>query len=103
MNDVELVFGEHAIKIRVPVRNGVTNCELLGEDRLEVANRGHACHTELLNFLDVAIGDFAAANYADIQHRFLTYFSAFASCGRDFATIYISRRDEEFLSFREAR
>src|SRR5580704_4174750 len=72
MNYVKLMRGEHAIKIRVPVRYGVANCELLGQNGLKVANRQHPRTSELLNFLDVTIGDFPTANDSNIQHQFLS-------------------------------
>src|SRR5208282_3783368 len=72
MNYVEPVVGEHAIEIRVPVRYGVANRELFGQDGFEVANCQHTRTSELLDFLNVTVSDFAAANNANIQHQFLS-------------------------------
>jgi hypothetical protein len=68
MNYVEPMVGKHAIKIGVPMRDGVANRKLLGQDRLKVTNRQHARTVELLNFLDVTVSDFPAADNAYIQH-----------------------------------
>ena len=70
MNYVESMVGKHAIKIRIPTRHGIAKRELLGQNRLKIANCKHTGAVELLNFLDVAVGDFSAANYANIQHQF---------------------------------
>ena len=72
MNYVEPMFGEHTIEIRVLVGHGVAKCKLLGEDGLKVANGQHTRTSEFLNFLDVPVSDFPAANYANIQHQFLS-------------------------------
>src|SRR5580693_9091192 len=72
MNYIEPMLGKHAIKIRVPMRHGVANCELLGQEWLKVANRQHTRTAELLNFLDVTVSDFPAADNANIQHHYLS-------------------------------
>ena len=70
MNYVEMMLGEHAIKIGVPMRNGVANCELLSQDRLEVTNRQYSRTSNPLNLLNVTVSDFPATDNADIQHPF---------------------------------
>src|ERR1700687_5262085 len=92
VNYVEPVLGKHAIEIRIPVRNGVAKRELLGQDRLKIANREHTGTTELLNFLDVAVSDFPAANYANIQHDFVSLPALTASIWRVYAATTGSRR-----------
>jgi hypothetical protein len=68
MNYVEPVVGEHAIKIGILMRHGIASCKLLCQDGLKVANCEHARAAEFLNFLDVTVGDFAAAYNTYIQH-----------------------------------
>src|SRR6202047_1632873 len=92
MNYVEPMLGKHAIEIRIPVRNGVAKRELLGQDRLEIANREHAGRAELLNFLDVAVSDFPTANYANIQHDFVLQSALTPSIWRVYAATRGSRR-----------
>src|SRR5580658_2913063 len=72
MNYVEPVVGEHAIKIGVPMRHGVANRKLFSQDRLKIANGQHTRTAELLNFLDVPVSDFPAANNTYIQHQSLS-------------------------------
>src|ERR1700674_732784 len=92
MNYVEPMLGKHAIEIRIPVRNGIAKRELLGQDGLEIAHRQHAGTAELLNFLDVAVSDFPAANYANIQRHFVSLPACTLSIWRVYAVTTGSRR-----------
>ena len=62
VNDVEFALGKHEIKIGVPTGNGIAERHLFGENRLKIANGDNASASKLLNRLDMAVGDFPAAN-----------------------------------------
>ena len=91
MDYVEPILAEHVIEIRIPRWNGVAKGELLGQDRLKVANGEHTGAAKFSNFLDVAVSDFPAANYSNVQHCFLSLLTLAASSGRVCAAAMGSR------------
>jgi hypothetical protein len=93
MNYVEPVHGEHAINIRVPMGDRESKCQLFGQDRFEVANRDQTSAGKLLDFPDVAVGDFPAANDAYIQGHFFSRPTPTAFIRVQWALMKGSRRD----------